>query len=299
MEDEEMLELTNETENVGTQATEQDEDLELTDSQHSDYETEDDSEDNSQQNDDESKQDSISLKELLRENPALQEEFNDSLKNRLKRQKDKLTREYSDKYSRVEDLLSAGLGGKSIEENTQLFEKMLKEQNVEIPENKNRYSQEEVEVLANHEADSIIKAGYDEIVDETKRLMEKGYDKMTERDKIIFKRLADAKKCEEDKKEIRSLGIKDDILNNKEFNDFVKEYDIPAEMPFSKKYLLFQKTQNKSVDSSSEGRPGSMKNNDSKVEKEIFTSEEVDRLRPEDYDNPKIMAKVRKSMLSW
>ena len=134
---------------------------------------------------------------------------------------------------------------------------------------------------------------------ESKRLLDIGYDKMTERDKIIFKRLAEAKKFEEDKKAIRSLGINEDILNNKEFIDFVKEYDIPTDMPFSKKYSLFQKTQNKSVDNSNVGRPGSMKNSDSKVEKEFFTPEEVDRLRPEDYDNPKIMEKVRKSMLRW
>lgn len=301
MEDEEMLETTNETENVDTQTTEENEDLELTDSTESeevDEESEDNSQDDNQPNEDEGKQNSKSLNELLAENPALQEEFNERMQSRLKRQKDKLTREYTNKYSRIEDLLTAGVGGKSVEENAQLLENMFKEQGIEVPDNKPRYSREEVEILANHEADSIINAGYDEIVEESKRLLKIGYENMTDRDKVIFKKLAEAKKVEEDKKAIRSLGIGEDFLNDKDFKEFEKEFDIPADMPFTKKYQLFQKIQNKNKDTSNVGRPGSMKNNDSKVEKDTFTSEEIDLLRPEDYDDPKIMAKVRKSMLA-
>lgn len=300
MEDDEMLDTTNETENVDTQTTEKYEDLELTDSTESEdveKEQEESKQDDSQQ--DEGKQNSKSLKELLEENPALQEEFNEKMKFRLNRQREKLIREYSDKYSRLDNLLTAGVGGKSVEENTQLLENMFKEQNIAIPEDKPKYSREEVEILANHEADSIINAGYDEIVEETKRLLQIGYENMTDRDKFIYKKLADAKKTEEDKKAIRSLGINEDFLNDKEFKEFEKEFGIPANMPFDKKYLLFQKTQNKNKDTSNVGRPGSMKNNDSKVEKDTFTPEEVDMLRPEDYDDPKIMAKVRKSMLGW
>ena len=301
MEDEEMLETTNETENVDTQTTEENEDLELTDSTETeevDEESEDNSQDNSQQNEEEGKQNSKSLNELLAENPALQEEFNERMQSRLKRQKDKLTREYTNKYSRIEDLLTAGVGGKSVEENTQLLENMFKEQGIDVPDNKPRYSREEVEILASHEANSIIEAGYDETVEELNRLLKIGYENMTDRDKVIYKKLADAKKIEDDKKAIRSLGISEDFLNDKEFKEFEKEFDIPNNMPFAKKYQLFQKIQNKNKDTSNVGRPGSMKNNDSKVEKDTFTSEEIDLLRPEDYDDPKIMEKVRKSMLA-
>lgn len=299
MENEEKLETTNETEKVDTQTTEENEDLELTDStelEEVDEESEDNSEEENQPNEDEVNQNSKSLNELLAENPALQEEFNQRMKSRLKRQKDVLTREYNNKYSRIEDLLTAGVGGKSVEENTQLLENMLKEQGIEIPDNKPRYSREEVEILANHEANSIIEAG--ETIEELNRLLKIGYENMTDRDKVIYKKLAEAKKIEDDKKAIRSLGINEDVLNNKEFKDFEKEFDIPANMPFAKKYQLFQKIQNKNKDTSNVGRPGSMKNNDSKVEKDTFTSEEIDLLRPEDYDDPKIMAKVRKSMLA-
>lgn len=294
MEEEEMLDTTNETENVDTQTTEENEELELTNSNESENV---DTEQNDVQQDDEGEGNSKSLKQILDENPALQEEFNVYVQKRVKRQKDNITREYSDKYSRLEDLLNAGVGGKSIEENTRLLENMFKEQNIEIPpEYKPKYSQEEVEILANHEADSIIEAG--ETVEELNRLLKIGYEKMTDRDKVIYKKLAESKKINDDKKAMRSLGINEDSLNYKEFKKFEKEFDISNNMPFVKKYQLFQKIQNKNKDTSSVGRPGSMKNNDSKVEKETFTSEEIDMLRPEDYDDPKIMEKVRKSMLS-
>lgn len=305
-EENEVLETTNETENVDTQSTEENEDLELTDSTESEIDANEDEEqeetEEQEQNieDKENKQVNPKkrLKDILEENPELQEEFNQKMKDRLSRQKDKLTREYSNKYSRLEDLLVAGVGGKDVEENTRLLEEMYKEQGINLPDNKPKYSQREVEILANAEADSIIKAGYEEIVDETERMLKIGYENMTTRDKIIFKKIADARKAEENKKELRSLGIDENFLEDKEFKAFEKEYDIPKDMPFSKKYKLFQKTIKKN-DNSDQGRPGSMKNNDSKVEKDIFTPEEVDLLKPEDYDNPKILAKIRKSMLSW
>ena len=68
-------------------------------------------------------------------------------------------------------------------------------------------------------------------------------------------------------------------------------------MPFSKKYELYSRTNSKNNEPVSS--PGSMKNSDSKVEKDIFTSEEVDNLSPDVYDDPKMLKKIRKSMLAW
>jgi len=44
---------------------------------------------------------------------------------------------------------------------------------------------------------------------------------------------------------------------------------------------------------------GSAKSNGGPVEKEFYTPDEVDRLTPRDYDDPKIMERVRKSMTKW
>lgn len=302
MEDEEMLETTNETENVDTQATEEFEDVELTDendSENVDEEQDEDTQEETQQTEEQPEANpKKSLKELLEEDEDLQAQFNDVMKTRLGRQKDKLSREYDNKYSRLEDLLVAGLGGKDVEENTKLLENMYAEQGIKLPEKRTNYSQDDVEVLANHDVENFIAEGMDSVNEELDRLVKLGFDNMTARDKAVFKKLDSAKKSFEERKELRSLGISEDVLNNEDFKSFVRDY-CTDDMPLTKKYQLFQKIQNKNIDTSDHATPGSMKNNDSKVEKDTFTSEEVDMLRPEDYDDPKIMEKVRKSMFGW
>lgn len=300
MEDEEMLDTTNETENTDNSSVEENEEVELTDGR----EVEEDGLDNQDQNSEETNQEDVnstqkkSLRDLLSENPELQEEFNTTMQKRLSRQKANLQREYDGKYSKVESLLSAGLKGKNLDENIKLLEEMYQEQGIDIPtQQQNHYSQREIEILANAEADSIIADGYDVIVDETKRLLDKGYENMTERDKIIFKKLGEAKKSTEDLKEIRKLGLQDNFVNDEDFKNFIKEYELPDSMPFSKKYELFAKSNLKNKEPVK--NPGSMRNTDSKVERDWFTSEEVDQLTKEQYNDPNIMKKIERSFSHW
>lgn len=300
MEDEEMLDTTNEAENTDNSSVEENEEVELTDGR----EVEEDGLDNQDQNSEETNQEDVnstqkkSLRDLLSENPELQEEFNTTMQKRLSRQKANLQREYDGKYSKVESLLSAGLKGKDLDENIKLLEEMYQEQGIDIPtQPQNHYSQREIEILANAEADSIIADGYDVIVDETKRLLDKGYENMTERDKIIFKKLGEAKKSTEDLKEIRKLGLQDNFVNDEDFKNFIKEYELPDSMPFSKKYELFAKSNLKNKEPVK--NPGSMRNTDSKVERDWFTSEEVDQLTKEQYNDPNIMKKIERSFSHW
>lgn len=300
MEDEEMLDTTNETENTDNSSVEENEEVELTDGR----EVEEDGSDNQDQNSEETNQEDVnstqkkSLRDLLSENPELQEEFNTTMQKRLSRQKANLQREYDGKYSKVESLLSAGLKGKDLDENIKLLEEMYQEQGIDIPtQQQNHYSQREIEILANAEADSIIADGYDVIVDETKRLLDKGYENMTERDKIILKKLGEAKKSTEDLKEIRKLGLQDNFVNDEDFKNFIKEYELPDSMPFSKKYELFAKSNLKNKEPVK--NPGSMRNTDSKVERDWFTSEEVDQLTKEQYNDPNIMKKIERSFSHW
>lgn len=300
MEDEEMLDTTNEAENTDNSSVEENEEVELTDGR----EVEEDGLDNQDQNSEETNQEDVnstqkkSLRDLLSENPELQEEFNTTMQKRLSRQKANLQREYDGKYSKVESLLSAGLKGKDLDENIKLLEEMYQEQGIDIPtQQQNHYSQKEIEILANAEADSIIADGYDVIVDETKRLLDKGYENMTERDKIIFKKLGEAKKSTEDLKEIRKLGLQDNFVNDEDFKNFIKEYELPDSMPFSKKYELFAKSNLKNKEPVK--NPGSMRNTDSKVERDWFTSDEVDQLTKEQYNDPNIMKKIERSFSHW
>ena len=88
-EDDEMLEQTNETENTETQTVE--ENVE-------DVEVEENTETKDVEEKTEEKAEKKSLAEILKENPELQEEYNNSMKKRLNRQKDSLSRQYGEKY---------------------------------------------------------------------------------------------------------------------------------------------------------------------------------------------------------
>ena len=71
-----------------------------------------------------------SLKELLKESPELQEEFNNMTKNRLERQK----RDMESKYSRLETVLNAGLGTSNMEEATTKLEGFYRQKGIDIPQ---------------------------------------------------------------------------------------------------------------------------------------------------------------------
>ena len=68
-------------------------------------------------------------------------------------------------------------------------------------------------------------------------------------------------------------------------------------MPFSKKYELFAKSNLNRLSNCQ--NPGSMRNTDSKVERDWFTSEEVDQLTKEQYNDPNIMKKIERSFSHW
>lgn len=299
MEDEEMLDTTNETEKTDTQSAEENEDIELTDGTEHE-ETEDKTDEDVELKKEKTEESSNkSLADILAEKEEYQNEFNQRMQSRLARQADKIRRENDEKYGKLENLLSAGLGGKNLEENISLLEKMYDEQGIEYSKqfNNNKYSARDIEILANAEADSIIKAGYDEVVEETKRLVKIGYENMTDRDKVLFRKLDSAKKLMEDFKEARKMGLKDDLSGDVEFQKFVKDYGIES-MSFSKKYELYSKIKNIN-DKTMQSDPGSLTNTRSKVEKEFFTSEEVDRLTEEQWNDPKILEKVERSMKHW
>lgn len=102
------------------------------------------------------------------------------------RAKAKLTREYEDKYSRVETVLNAGLGTSDLAEATNKLADFYKQKGINIPEQP-RYSDRDVELLARAEADDIISSGFDEVVEEVDRLADIGVANMTSREKATFK----------------------------------------------------------------------------------------------------------------
>lgn len=233
-----------------------------------------------------------SLKELLKENPDYQEQFNTMMKKRLDRQ----GREYKDKYSRLETVLNAGLGTSTMEEATNKLEGFYRERGIDIPEEP-QYSNEDIEILGEAEAKRFISNyDYEEVVEEVDRLANIGTSNMTPRELALFKNLAEYRQTEGRKRELTSIGVKEDLINSEDFKTFASQFN--ESTPIKNVYDLYTKTQPKP-----KVEPiGSMKTTPIKDTgvKEFYTKEEALRFTKKDFDeNPDLFKAVEQSMYKW
>lgn len=211
------------------------------------------------------------------------------LPRKLERAKSKLQREYMDKYSRTETVLNAGLGTTNIEEATNKLADFYKSKGINIPDQP-RYSERDLGVLANAEANEIIESGYEEIVEEVDRLAEKGVDNMSTREKLVFQALAKERMKQESIKELAQIGVKPEALNDSEYQDFASKLN--PSLSEKDKYEMFMKFKPKP-----KVEPmGSMKTVPKKEVKDHYSPEEISRMTLDDLNDPILWEAVRKSM---
>ena len=211
------------------------------------------------------------------------------LAKKIARKTNQIEREYRKKYSKLENVLNAGLGTKTVEDATEQLTEFYTNKGITIP-NEPSYSERETEVLANAEANEIISLGYDEIKEETDRLAGIGVDNMSNRDKIIFQKLASERTKIEQEKELASVGIDKTKLEDEEFKDFRKKLN--SDLSLKEQYEMFLKFKPKKEVK----KMGSMKQGATAKVKDYYSPEEIDRLTDEDLDNPEVWEAVRKSM---
>ena len=220
------------------------------------------------------------------------EELSDRIDKAVRRREAKLRREYEEKYGRLETVLSAGLQTNDISEITNQFEDFYTKKGIAIPKQPN-YSESDLRVLANAEAEDIISSGYDDIVEEVDRLADKGVDKMTPREKIVFQRLATERQKQESEKELASIGVGKEALEDSKFKEFAKKLN--PDLSIKDQYELYSKIKPKPKVE----QIGSMKNNTPSKTKDYYTPDEVDRLTKEQLRDPKVMEAVDNSMKIW
>lgn len=207
-----------------------------------------------------------------------------------------LREEYRD-YLELADVVSAGLGTEDVKQSIKSLREFYEEKGVKIPEyhEKEKYNERELKILADYEADDIIKSGLDEVEEETDRLAAKGIDKMTAKEKFIFARLAEYRQAESGRQELLSIGAKREIIDSNEYKTFASKFN--ASTPAKDIYSLYQKTL--ALEEPPAEKIGSLKNGNSTEEKEYYTPDEVDKLTEEEFSNPKILKRVRESMFKW
>lgn len=216
------------------------------------------------------------------------EQVNEMVNKRLIRQENKLRKEYAKKYGRLETVVNTGLGTENVDEAVNKLTEFYQSKGISIP-SEPQYSHRDLEVLANAEAEDIISDGYESIVEEVNRMAQLDPSEMSERDKLVFTRLANKRKEMEEVKELASIGVKLEDLDD-DFEAFNE--NLNPNLSLKKRYELYQENKEKQEIK----KIGSMKGVPESKRKEYYTPEEIAKLTDEDLDDPVIWEAVRKSM---
>ena len=158
------------------------------------------------------------------------------------------------------------------------------------------YSDRDIALLAKAEAEEIIRAGMEDVVQEVDRLAALGMENMTPREKQRFRTLARHRQEKERSGEFDALGVTAEQQETRQFRDFVSLFqpDTPAERIVA----LYRST----LPASPIKPMGSMKNNpaDENTVKEFYTRDEALKFTKKDFDrNPALYRAVAASMGKW
>lgn len=224
-----------------------------------------------------------------------QEEVDAIVGKRVARTKAKIEKENQRKYGDLMSVLQAGTGRETVEDVTDTFQKFYASKGVKMPQKPN-YSAKDIEVLAKAEAEEFISAGYEDVVEEVDRLASIGVANMTDREKAVFKALAEHRQSAERGRELSKIGVTEDVYSSKEFSDFASKFN--PSTPIADIYDIYAKTQPKK-----NIKPmGSMKSNvpaDNGL-KDFYSYEEAMKFTKADFDrDPALYKRVQESMTKW
>ena len=227
-----------------------------------------------------------------------EEEFNarvdELLAKKIARKEARIRKEYDKKYGKLENVLKAGTGIENVDELADTFTDFYTRKGIEIP-SEPTYTDSDMKVLANAKAKEIIESGFDDVVEEVDSLAALG-DNMSPMDKLVFVKLAEYRKSEEERKELAKIGVGAKALEDKDFIEFAEKLN--PSMSIKDKYEMYNQYKPKPKVETM----GSMKNttnNDSGV-KDFYTRDEALKFTKKDFDkNPALYKAVEQSMLKW
>ena len=284
MENEEMLEQTNDTENVETQTTEEmEEGISLEDDTNESLGS--DGLDDASSNEDNGEQ----IKTFT------QEEVDAIVQKRLARKERDYQKELS-KYKSTEEVLKTGLGATDISDAEDKLREFYEEQGIKLPERvKPGLTEHQLELLAKDDAQEIIDSGDAE--KEASKLAAKGWANMNQQERVIFNTLFDHINHEKQINELRNIGVKSDILDSKEFKDFASKFNTNTSIVDI--YDLYSKSHKESKTAEKMGSMKSTSTQDNGV-KDFYSREEALKFTKEDLDkNPDLYKAIERSMYKW
>ena len=222
-----------------------------------------------------------------------QEDLNAAVGKAKARERAKVTRQLERQYGNLVDVLKTGTGEEDLGKIADTFREHYEKRGVQFQQP--TYSDREIQLIANADAQEIIDGGLEDVVEEVDRLAAKGVANMTPRERAMFKALAEHRQSAERAQVLSKIGVTEDVYNSKEFATFASMFN--PSTPIDKVYKLYrQEHQPKQYQTM-----GSMTNRDSgdSVVKDYYTPEEANRFTQKDYDNtPGLYEAVVKSMQS-
>lgn len=197
------------------------------------------------------------------------------------------------KYGRLAGVVKAGLETEDLDQATDTLENFYASKGKKIQ--KPQYSAKDLEALARADANEIINAGFEDVVDEVDRLAAIGIEKMSPREKAYFKVLAEHRQSAERAQELEKIGVGKEVLESPEFKEFQRMFR--EDTPISKVYEQYTKTQPKKEFRN----PGSMKHQTAEPAiKDYYSYEESLKFTKEDFDkDPALYKAVCNSMPKW
>lgn len=223
-----------------------------------------------------------------------QEEVNEMMKDRIKRERNRLDRDYREQLSKYEELAyltQEGLKASNLEETLEKSRSFYGKQGIKYqPANSTR----EDEIVANAYAREIIEDSdsIEEIKAAADKLLKKGTS-ITNREKLIVQGLIGEMESRERISNLKKLGVKEEVYNSDEFKAFEKKFT--KDTPISDVYELYR-TMTKPTAKVVEN-PGSMKSIPAKEKKAFITEAEYDRMTDKEIEEN--MALIRESMAKW
>lgn len=223
-----------------------------------------------------------------------QEEVNQMIDKRIKRERNKLDRKYKDELSKYEELAYLTKQGLDTDD----FDEALDKTRQFYADKKGiKYSpksdNKDEEILANAYAREILEdcESVEDIEDAIQNISNKGT-RLTERDAIIIKDLDKEAKRMKKVAQLSELGVTEDVYNSDSFKQFESKFN--ENTPISDIYELYNTTQKAEKQFKN---PGSMKSVPSAEKKSFISSKDFDKLTDKEIEEN--MELIRESMREW
>lgn len=222
-----------------------------------------------------------------------QDEVNEMMDKRIKRERRKLDREYQEelsKYKELAYLTKEGLDTDDLDEALDKTREFYDKKGIKYSPEANTRDEE---ILANAYAQEILDDcdSVEDIEDAINNLSKKGA-KMTNKDALVIKGLDNEVKTRKRLAELSALGVSDEVYNSKEFKDFESKF--AKETPISDIYEIYNTTQKAEKHIQN---PGSMKSVPSTEKKTFISEREYDKMTDKEIEEN--MDLIRESMAKW